>query len=101
MGGLAPGLAATVLHYADCQRSPEWSPAPVWPGGRPIAQWSRLEAGRSDDLAAWRRWPRPGTGWATARDSLTRGPCQLPTADARDGGRGNQPWSVITTPVSA
>jgi hypothetical protein len=21
-----------------------------WPGGRPIAQWSRLEAGRFDDL---------------------------------------------------
>ncbi len=28
---------------------PDWAPA--WPGGRPIAQWSRLEAGRSDDLA--------------------------------------------------
>jgi len=27
---------------------PTWQP--VWPGGRPIAQWSRLEAGRSDDL---------------------------------------------------
>ena len=40
-------------------------------------------------------------GWATARDSLTGGPCQVPTADARDGRRGNQPWSVITTPVSA
>jgi hypothetical protein len=36
-----------------------------------------------------------------ARDSLTRGPCQVPTADAQDGGRRNQPWSVITTPVSA
>ncbi len=29
--------------------SPTWHP--VWPGGRPIAQWSRLQAGRSDDLA--------------------------------------------------
>ena len=29
---------------------PEWPPVPVWPGGRPIAQWSRLEAGHSDDL---------------------------------------------------
>jgi predicted dithiol-disulfide oxidoreductase (DUF899 family) len=29
---------------------PDWPPAPVWPGGRPIAQWTRLEAGRSDDL---------------------------------------------------
>ncbi len=31
---------------------PTWTPIPQsrWPGGRPIAQWSRLEAGRSDDL---------------------------------------------------
>ena len=28
--------------------SPAWEP--VWPGGRPIAQWSRLEGGRSDNL---------------------------------------------------
>jgi predicted dithiol-disulfide oxidoreductase (DUF899 family) len=28
--------------------APTWEPE--WPGGRPIAQWSRLEAGRSDDL---------------------------------------------------
>ena len=31
--------------------SPAWPRVSVWPGGRPIAQWSRLEAGRSDDLA--------------------------------------------------
>ena len=31
---------------------PEWPPVSVWPGGRPIAQWPRLEAGRSDDLGA-------------------------------------------------
>jgi predicted dithiol-disulfide oxidoreductase (DUF899 family) len=30
--------------------SPDWPPVSVWPGGRPIAQWSRLAAGRSDDL---------------------------------------------------
>jgi hypothetical protein len=30
---------------------PAWPPVPVWPGGRPIAQWPRLAAGRSDDLA--------------------------------------------------
>jgi predicted dithiol-disulfide oxidoreductase (DUF899 family) len=30
--------------------SPGWPPVPVWPGGRPIAQWPRLAAGRSDDL---------------------------------------------------
>jgi predicted dithiol-disulfide oxidoreductase (DUF899 family) len=29
---------------------PDWPPAPAWPEGRPIAQWSRIEAGRSDDL---------------------------------------------------
>jgi predicted dithiol-disulfide oxidoreductase (DUF899 family) len=31
---------------------PDWPPVSVWPGGRPIAQWPRLAAGRSDDLAA-------------------------------------------------
>ena len=30
--------------------SPDWPRVPVRPGGRPTAQWSRLEAGRSDDL---------------------------------------------------
>ena len=29
---------------------PDWSPASQWPGGRPIPQWPRLQAGRSDDL---------------------------------------------------
>ena len=32
---------------------PHWPPLlewPEWPGGRPIAQWPRMEAGRSDDL---------------------------------------------------
>ncbi len=34
---------------------PAWPPLSEWaqwPGGRPIAQWPRLEAGRSDDLTA-------------------------------------------------
>jgi predicted dithiol-disulfide oxidoreductase (DUF899 family) len=31
---------------------PGWPPVPAWPGGRPIAQWPRLAAGRSDDLTA-------------------------------------------------
>ena len=31
---------------------PTWTPVPGWPHGRPIAQWSRLAAGRSDDLTA-------------------------------------------------
>ena len=45
---------------------------------------------------------------AATRDGLGNSPAgpdpralQVPTADARDGRRGNQPWSVITTPVSA
>jgi predicted dithiol-disulfide oxidoreductase (DUF899 family) len=29
---------------------PAWPPVSAWPGGRPAAQWSRLDAGRSDDL---------------------------------------------------
>jgi predicted dithiol-disulfide oxidoreductase (DUF899 family) len=33
--------------------SPTWEP--VWPGGRPIAQWPRLQAGRSDDLGTTRK----------------------------------------------
>jgi predicted dithiol-disulfide oxidoreductase (DUF899 family) len=32
--------------------APDWPPAPKWPEGRPIAQWTRLAAGRSDDLTA-------------------------------------------------
>jgi predicted dithiol-disulfide oxidoreductase (DUF899 family) len=30
--------------------APDWPPVSQWPGGRPVAQWSRLDAGRSDDL---------------------------------------------------
>ena len=30
--------------------APGWPPVPRWPGGRPIAQWPRLDAGRSDAL---------------------------------------------------
>jgi predicted dithiol-disulfide oxidoreductase (DUF899 family) len=32
--------------------APDWPPIAVWPQGRPIAQWPRLDAGRSDDLQA-------------------------------------------------
>jgi hypothetical protein len=32
--------------------APDWPPVSAWPGGRPIAQWPRLAAGRSDDLGA-------------------------------------------------
>ncbi len=30
--------------------APAWPPVSEWPGGRPIAQWPRLDAGRSDEL---------------------------------------------------
>jgi hypothetical protein len=30
--------------------SPSWPPVAAWSGGRPIAQWPRVEAGHSDDL---------------------------------------------------
>ena len=32
--------------------SPTWSPVAQWPGGRPIAQWQRLDSGHSDDLGS-------------------------------------------------
>jgi predicted dithiol-disulfide oxidoreductase (DUF899 family) len=35
--------------------SPNWTPGPEWPDGRPIAQWPRLNAGRSDDLGTTAR----------------------------------------------
>ena len=35
--------------------APDWPPVSVWPGGRPIPQWSRLKAGYSDDLGTGRR----------------------------------------------
>jgi predicted dithiol-disulfide oxidoreductase (DUF899 family) len=31
--------------------APDWPPVPAWPAGRPLSQWPRLAAGRSDDLA--------------------------------------------------
>src|ERR1700758_2931123 len=39
--------------------SPTWKPE--WPGGRPIAQWPRLAAGRSDNLKAGGAEARPST----------------------------------------
>jgi predicted dithiol-disulfide oxidoreductase (DUF899 family) len=43
------GWPRTVHYYTrSSSGSPSWQP--VWPGGRPIAQWPRVDAGRSDDL---------------------------------------------------
>lgn len=30
--------------------APDWPPLVQWPGGRPTSQWSRLDAGHTDDL---------------------------------------------------
>jgi len=43
-----PGWPQLCTYTRTSSGSPTWQPE--WPGGRPIAQWSRLEAGRSDDL---------------------------------------------------
>ena len=44
--------------------APEWSPLWEWPGGRPTAQWPRLDAGYTDDLGGGAgdtepRYPEP------------------------------------------
>jgi predicted dithiol-disulfide oxidoreductase (DUF899 family) len=43
-----PGWPQQCTYTRTSSGSPTWQP--VWPGGRPIAQWPRLEAGHSDDL---------------------------------------------------
>jgi predicted dithiol-disulfide oxidoreductase (DUF899 family) len=47
-----PGWPQQCSNARTDSGSPDWPPVPAWPGGRPIAQWPRLEAGRSDDLSA-------------------------------------------------
>jgi len=45
-----PGWPQQCTNTRTAAGPPAWPPVPAWPGGRPIAQWSRLAAGRSDDL---------------------------------------------------
>jgi predicted dithiol-disulfide oxidoreductase (DUF899 family) len=49
-----PGWPKQCTYTRTRSGPPTWQPE--WPGGRPIAQWSRLEAGRSDDLGITHRW---------------------------------------------
>jgi predicted dithiol-disulfide oxidoreductase (DUF899 family) len=49
-----PGWPQQCTYTRTNAGSPRWPPVSEWPAGRPIAQWSRLEAGRSDDLAVGR-----------------------------------------------
>jgi hypothetical protein len=48
-----PGWPQQCTYTRTSSVSPTWQPE--WPGGRPIAQWPRLEAGRSDDLGITHR----------------------------------------------
>jgi predicted dithiol-disulfide oxidoreductase (DUF899 family) len=48
-----PGWPQKCTYTRTRTGSPTWEPE--WPGGRPIAHWSRMEAGRSDDLGTSRR----------------------------------------------
>ena len=48
-----PGWPQQCTYTRTSSGSPTWEP--VWPGGRPIAQWPRLEAGRSDDIGTGNR----------------------------------------------
>jgi predicted dithiol-disulfide oxidoreductase (DUF899 family) len=45
-----PGWPQHCSNVRTDSGSPDWPPVPEWPGGRPIAQWPRLAAGRSDDI---------------------------------------------------
>lgn len=42
--------------------APDWPSIATWPGGRPIAQWSRIQAGRSDDLGTGSTGHAAGSG---------------------------------------
>ena len=68
-----PGRPQQCTNVRTDGGAPEWAPATVWPGGRPIAQWPRLAAGRSDDLG-------------TAGEETTQGPAgRLRTAGVDNG----------------
>jgi predicted dithiol-disulfide oxidoreductase (DUF899 family) len=47
-----PGWPQQCTNTRTDSGAPDWTPTAQWPGGRPIPQWPRLEAGRSDDLTA-------------------------------------------------
>ena len=50
-----PGWPQQCSYTRTSGGSPDWPRVSQWHEGRPIAQWSRLEAGRSDDLGAAER----------------------------------------------
>ena len=48
-----PGWPQQCTYTRTSSGSPTWQPE--WPGGRPIAQWPRIDTGHSDDLGSSRR----------------------------------------------
>lgn len=55
-----PGWPQQCTYTRTNNGSPTWQPA--WPGGRPIAQWPRIEAGHSDDLRSGTHGDIPSRG---------------------------------------
>jgi predicted dithiol-disulfide oxidoreductase (DUF899 family) len=49
-----PGWPQGCTNLRTDAGDPDWPPAAEWPGGRPVAQWSRLAAGHSDDIGPGR-----------------------------------------------
>jgi predicted dithiol-disulfide oxidoreductase (DUF899 family) len=45
-----PGWPQRCSNTRTAAGPPAWPPVSAWPGGRPIPQWPRLEAGHPDDL---------------------------------------------------
>jgi hypothetical protein len=45
-----PGWPQQASNTRSSDGPPAWPPVAKWPGGRPIAQWPRLAAGRADDF---------------------------------------------------
>ena len=50
-----PGWPQQCTYTRTSSGSPAWAGVPVWPGGRPIPQWSRLKVGYPDDLGTGER----------------------------------------------
>ena len=46
-----PGRPQGCSYVRTAAGPPEWPPVPGWPSGRPIPQWERIAAGRSDDIS--------------------------------------------------
>jgi predicted dithiol-disulfide oxidoreductase (DUF899 family) len=44
-----PGRPQACSNVRSDAGAPDWPPVSEWPGGRPIAQWPRIDAGRRDD----------------------------------------------------